>query len=93
MEITSLGVHPAHWRNGLGQELVRPCVEFADTEKVPLVVSCSPMGARVFNKFGFVEKELVKVEGHDHHDGITVSFQQRRVSTLHSEGDEVYPGL
>lgn len=79
--------------NGLGQELVRLCVNFADTEKVSLVVNCSPMGARVFEKFNFDEQQLVEIKRHEHHDGITVSFRRRRVSSSQSVGDEVYPGL
>ena len=93
-EILSLGVHPAYWKKGLGHELVKWCVALADTDNVPLVVSCSPMGAKVFKKFGFDEKQLVIIKGHKYHpDDITISFRQRPVPTLQSKGGEVYQGI
>ncbi|KAF3031959.1 hypothetical protein E8E12_003172 [Didymella heteroderae] len=82
MEVLSLAVHPAYRKKGFGHELAKWCVSFADKEKVPLVVNCSPMGARVFGELGFREKELVILKRHKHHKSITVSFQQRSVPPL-----------
>lgn len=80
MEVLSLGMHPAYWKNGCGHELANWCAELADIDKVPLCASVSPMGARVCESFGFVEKELVTIKGHIYHPGdITISFQQRAV--------------
>ncbi|KAJ4361053.1 uncharacterized protein N0V89_001622 [Didymosphaeria variabile] len=80
MEILSIGAHPGYWKRGHGHELTRWLLELADTDKVPTCVSVSPMGSKVFNSLGFVEKELVVLEGHDlHPEPIDISFEQRPV--------------
>ncbi|KAF2676405.1 hypothetical protein K458DRAFT_322048 [Lentithecium fluviatile CBS 122367] len=81
MEILSLGVHPAYWKIGHGHELAKWCLALADMDKVPTCVSASPMGARLCKSLGFVEKELVLIDGYEHYpEPIDISFQQRSVS-------------
>ena len=78
MEVLSLGIHPAYWRNRCGHDLASWCVALADTDRIPLVSSCAPMGAKVCKGLGFTEQELVIIKGYKHHVGdVTLSFQQR----------------
>jgi hypothetical protein len=80
MEILSLGVHPGYWKIGHGNDLVKWCLALADMDKVPTCVSASPLGAKLCRSLGFVEKELVIIEGYKHHPKpIDISFQQRTV--------------
>ena len=75
MEIISLAVHPAYWRRGHGERLVRWCVELSNMDKVPLVISASPMGAKLVKRLGFREVEIVPINGYqDHPESIDICF-------------------
>jgi hypothetical protein len=80
MELTSICVHPAYWCSGHGEALTKSGVEFADVDSVPLCVSASPMGHKLFSKMGFDGRELVVVPGYEKHpEPIDIWFAQRPI--------------
>ena len=81
MEITSVCVHPAYWRRGHGEALTKWCTSLGDADGIPLCVSASPMGAKLFSKAGFDERELVIIKGYEKHpEPIDIWFAQRPVA-------------
>ena len=86
MEVMSIGVHPAYWRKGHGEALAKWCVALGEMDRVPMCISASPMGAKLFKRLGFKETELVVIDGYEQHpDPIDISFATRDVG---EEGTE-----
>ena len=80
MEITSIGVHPAYWLRGHGKAMAEWCVALGDMDKIPLGVTASPMGLRLFKSFGFEEAEYVVLKGYEHHpEPVSICFAIRSV--------------
>lgn len=85
MEITSVCVHPAYWRRGHGEALAKWYIKLGDADGVPLCVSASPMGHKLFSKEGFEERELVIIPGYEKHpEPIDIWFAQRPVAKSRS---------
>ena len=83
MEITSVCVHPAYWRSGHGESLAKWCIELGDTDGIPLCVSASPLGHKLFSKMGFNGKELVIIPGYEKHpEPIDIWFAQRAIGKV-----------
>ena len=56
MKIASIGIHPAYWHEGHGEAMAKWCVALADMNKVPMSVSASLLGTRLFEKLGFEQR-------------------------------------
>lgn len=53
LHLQILGVHPDHWRRGIGSSLVRWGMDRASKENVPLTVLASSLGLSLYSRLGF----------------------------------------
>jgi predicted N-acetyltransferase YhbS len=65
--LTTLAVHPEYQRYGIGAAIVNWGVELAESERVPIALFATPLGKKLYLKFGFedVGSERVQVDGED----------------------------
>ena len=63
--LTTLAVHPDYQQCGIGTSVVNWGVEVARAEQVPVVLFATPVGKKLYLKFGFedVGSERVQVDG------------------------------
>ncbi len=59
--------HPAYWHRGHASELTKWCIRLAEIDNIGLGVSAAPIGRELFHSLGFVEKEIVEIEGYEDH--------------------------
>jgi len=60
-------MHPAYWHRGHASELTTWCMRLAEINNVGIGVSATPVGRKLFHSLGFVEKEIVEIEGYEDH--------------------------
>lgn len=65
LEIVTIVVHPAYWREGHGSKLARWCMQLAAADSIGLGVSAVRMGRDLFCHLGFEDVEVVSVVPHE----------------------------
>lgn len=66
-QLRRLSTDPARWRQGAASMMLKWGIEEARRHNVALTVFASPMGRRLYEKFGFFElgQFIVRVEGEE----------------------------
>lgn len=58
-----LVVHPAYWRRGHGEALVRWSLALADADGIKQGVSATPMGVKLYERLGYKPVDECVVPG------------------------------
>jgi len=56
-----IAISPDYQRRGIGSKLVSYGVTKADEAGIPIFLTASPLGAKLYPKFGFLELERLEV--------------------------------
>lgn len=67
MDITSIVVHPAYWRQGHAETMTKWMLQMIKGDGKSACVSAAPMGAKLFKAEGFKWVADVEVEGYEKH--------------------------
>lgn len=65
MEIASIAVHPAYWRQGNGKKMAEWFIALAERHDRAICISAAPMGAMLAKHLEFQECAVVTINGYE----------------------------